>query len=721
VRALLLLLLLAPRAAASDRHVRQLTEGVQAIGVPGVPGPLSLLGGDAFPVIVGESSGRPVPIVAATTWGRGRVVALPHGGYLGAVLETADTGRLMTNAVRWAARGRPRVGVRENPFLLGFLRRAGLRAAPFEAMQQAGAFDVVVTPTVRLDAEQVEDLRRYVRGGGGLITANLGWGWRQLNPGKDLATEHAGNRLCGPMGIVWAGGTIRVPPNRQIAVEGIPPRMVHAGWALDALAAKQRVDTAVAVFTLSRCVAELPPDDELLLPRLRRLRKKEAPVPPLSDRDALAKVLLAVDLHRDRYLPPQEIRAHPAAGKFPGAVPRRAARVKRRLEIDTRIPDWHSTGLYAPPGEVITVAVGPQAAGRELKLRLGAHHDRLWNKKTWRRAPEITRAFPLAAPVTHGAGAFGGMVYVDVPRDCDLGTIAVEIAGAVEAPTFVLGRTDPGEWRRTIRRFPAPWAELATTKVILTLPARVVRDLDDPTGLMRFWDEVLDACADLATRPRERARPERYVTDEQISAGYMHAGYPIMTHLDAAPRFVDLEKLRATGDWGMFHEMGHNHQSGDWTFHGTGEVTVNLFTLYVLDTVCTDATGHQATSAEATRKWIERYRAGGNDFAMWKREPFLALVMYRQLQDAFGWEAYRKVFAEYRALPRQQRPRTNAEKRDQWLVRFSRTVGRDLGPFFGSWGVPTSAEARRSIAHLPPWMPEEGGGRGRPRPDSGAR
>ena len=30
-------------------------------------------------------------------------------------------------------------------------------------------------------------------------------------------------------------------------------------------------------------------------------------------------------------------------------------------------------------------------------------------------------------------------------------------------------------------------------------------------------------------------KPERFVTDEQISAGYMHSGYPIMAHLDVVP------------------------------------------------------------------------------------------------------------------------------------------------------------------------------------------
>jgi len=76
------------------------------------------------------------------------------------------------------------------------------------------------------------------------------------------------------------------------------------------------------------------------------------------------------------------------------------------------------------------------------------------------------------------------------------------------------------------------------------------------------------------------------------------------------------------------------------------------------------------------------------------------------VQDEFGWDAFRKTFAEYEALPKRARPRTDAEKRDQWLVRLSRNVGRDLGPYFEAWGVPTSKEARASLDDLEPWMPE---------------
>jgi hypothetical protein len=79
--------------------------------------------------------------------------------------------------------------------------------------------------------------------------------------------------------------------------------------------------------------------------------------------------------------------------------------------------------------------------------------------------------------------------------------------------------------------------------------------------------------------------------------------------------------------------------------------------------------------------------------------------MYHQLRMEFGWEPYRKVFAEYQTLSKAERPKDDDEKRDQWMVRFSRTVGKNLGPFFEAWGVPTSEGARASIKDLPAWMP----------------
>jgi hypothetical protein len=41
-----------------------------------------------------------------------------------------------------------------------------------------------------------------------------------------------------------------------------------------------------------------------------------------------------------------------------------------------------------------------------------------------------------------------------------------------------------------------------------------------------------------------------------------------------------------------------------------------------------------------------------------------------------------------------------------WLVRLSEATGKNLGPFFQVWGVPTSDKARKSVERLPKWLPD---------------
>jgi hypothetical protein len=416
--------------------------------------------------------------------------------------------------------------------------------------------------------------------------------------------------------------------------------------------------------------------------------------------------MLTLQLRELAKAPIDQLKPHPAAAAFPGAVPAGAPRVTRTIDVDLTVPRWHSTALYAAPGEQVTATLPADATAKGLRLRIGPHTDRTYHLPVWRRAPEISRAFALDQPTTRAANPFGGLIYIEVPDNTASGIVKITLANAVPAPLFVLGKTPVKEWRDSIRAAPATWAELANDKLIITLKSDAVRALDDPTAVLRHWDRVMDACATLAARPTARRSPERIVSDADISAGYMHAGYPIMTGLDVTDRFADPAALKTLDKgWGFYHEIGHNHQNPDWTFGGTTEVTVNLFSMYVLETVC-GLTKEQSTRRaliDPARR-IERYLAAPR-FDAWKADPFLALAMYAQLRNAFGWEPYRKVFAEYRALPPGERPKSDDDKRDQWMVRMSRATGRNLGPFFQAWGVPTTDAARRSIAGLPAWMP----------------
>lgn len=57
---------------------------------------------------------------------------------------------------------------------------------------------------------------------------------------------------------------------------------------------------------------------------------------------------------------------------------------------------------------------------------------------------------------------------------------------------------------------------------------------------------------------RDRPRAERIVLDCDISAGWMHSGYPIMAYTDpeVASQLNLPNWIGRTNAWGFFHELG---------------------------------------------------------------------------------------------------------------------------------------------------------------------
>jgi hypothetical protein len=708
--------------AADEADCRQILAGVSRINASGLPGPVAPFGPEAFAVAVGGSGKAKLPLVAATRFGKGCAMAFGKGEFfIPNALDDSDNARFLANCLVWASgKEKPQVGVIACPGFADALRGKGVAAKDI-TVADVGSVDAIVTKATRMPREQIAALRQAVTDGKGLLVGGLGWGWLQLNPGKTLAEDHAGNQLFAPMGIVWLDGMLKrtTSDGKAYDTTAALPAFTNASLALDAALARQagkqkmaKDDLPQASALLASTAQALPSSDTILLPRIRALLKDTSidvvPTPkhPLRESDLLPRLVLTMQMRELEKLPPEKVTAHPAAATFPGPVPANAPRVDGAATIDPTVPGWASTGMYAAPGELITLIFPADKAKAGYKVRIGSTTCRLWSKPFWSRAPAVTREFKVTAPEVKAASPFGGLLYVIVPKKATGEPFSVAIAHAVAAPYFVAGKTDPADWRARIRNLPAPRAELTCEKAILTVPSEFVRQLDDPTELMQTWTRVVNLAGELAAwEPGTRTFPQRYTADCQLCAGYMHAGNPIMVPISTADELVDNEGLLAKGSWGFFHETGHNHQSRDWTFGGTGEVTVNLFTMYIMEKLC-GIPPEKGRMGGPVRRSVHAYFATKRDFSRWKSDPFLALYMYYQMEQAFGWDAFKKVFAEYRALPEGEHPKTDDERRDQWLVRFSRTVGRNLGPFFDLWGVPVSEAAKKSVADLPIWMPE---------------
>lgn len=357
--------------------------------------------------------------------------------------------------------------------------------------------DVFVTTsyTERTEAEYAA-IRDRVAAGGGLLQG--GHAWYRACSNDDVAEAYPGNRILNAMGITITEATVDAGTDTD---DPEPPSdLFHAGKALAAIEA--HLDGSATLGNLQqRNAADTVGDAVQLLPfsfadyfdRVRALPDRVEPVVPTVD-----ATYAGMD---DDYW-------YAGAGE----------------------PVWRGTGLYVPPGEVVTVTLPAGWEGQGLSARIGAHPDTLWHLGSWSRHPDVSRVWEFAAAETRIASGFGGPLYVRVPAGLALGEGELTVAGAVEYARFVTG-ADPAAFR--VRLDDAPVAEFEGARFILTVPAAEVPAGTAPQALVGLWDRVL----------------------------------------------ADDAYLAEHGDWGAFHELGHNHQYGPLNLPGTTECTVNLWSV----------------------------------------------------------------------------------------------------------------------------------------------
>ena len=697
--------------------------------------PLAYGGGLSSRVVVWGEAAFPVAwtddesvVAAAARVGAGRALHLGHEGQLSGGLTGGGSGTLVRNALAWMhPAGSPVIGVSPGmDTLFDWLEAEGF-APIWAGPADLADIDIWMTTTYD-DHDDATDLaiREWLEAGGGVIAGGHAWWWAYSSGSTDPFHDHPGNQWLGVSGLTLSGSTAG---ESEVPVATEPAPLLHAGVALDAAAAHiegsaplSDTDAVRAAGAAGFAASVLPIDSPWFVDARSILDATPAVVPSAAAPVAPATqpieaLVVRIASALAARLPAAELDRHPAAADFPGEPSADAprgfltaavdgsydGRDSRYLYSGAGAAVWRSTGAWVPAGEPVTVTLPGSAAGSGVDLLVGAHSDQLWGKESWERMPEITRAWAVEGEETTVASAFGGPLYLRVPAGTDLGQLTLSIDGAVAMPRFVRGRDTDADWP-TLSVSGAPWGELETDGLILTVPAADLQAVSSPESLAAFWQDVLDAQARLAAIDTLRVRPERIVTDRQISAGWMHSGYPIMAHNASSGDLTDLDHLETNGDWGAFHELGHNHQWRDWLLPGTTETSCNLWSVYTMEQVVgiDRAAGHSALGATSRADRIQAYVDGGRDFsADWS--VWTALETWLQIQEAFGWAPLIAVQEQYLADAPGDDPGTDQGRIDRWATRMSDATGRDLGGFLDAWGVPLGSGARASMAAHPAW------------------
>jgi hypothetical protein len=144
------------------------------------------------------------------------------------------------------------------------------------------------------------------------------------------------------------------------------------------------------------------------------------------------------------------------------------------------------------------------------------------------------------------------------------------------------------------------------------------------------------------------------------------------------------------------------HQQNSWTWGGTTEITVNLWSLHAEDLFgagprLAEDNGEGRPTIAAARAVLA---AGAPDFLIDDGDTlFLRLVMFRQLQRAYGWDFYADLCRHFRRAPLPW-DATDQAKADALAFAASKVAGADLRGFFARWGLRLSPSGDHAIAML---------------------
>ena len=190
-----------PQVIGSDnqRAYSSLMQGLQELDLTGnaTPGTLYLMGDHAFPLAM-NMQGQ--VLMAASRFGRGRIVVLGHERYL------TTLPALVENALTWLR------GDGSENLLVGIhqsckpvadnLGETIFHGQVVEGFRQDLGVGVYVVDAYSMDPD-VKSLVEFLKAGGGLLIAGQAWSWAGQHPKENVLLAFPGNKVSSVAGIYF--------------------------------------------------------------------------------------------------------------------------------------------------------------------------------------------------------------------------------------------------------------------------------------------------------------------------------------------------------------------------------------------------------------------------------------------------------------------------------------------------------------------------------------
>ncbi len=377
-----------------------------------------------------------------------------------------------------------------------------------------------------------------------------------------------------------------------------------------------------------------------------------------------------------------------------------------------------STGLYAPPGELIQIRVPSGVYG--LTAQIGFHTEDLTGLNPSRREPLIYTVSELFPGVNQLRNPFGGYIWIK-GKNLSGGETEIQVTGGVKAPDFVLGETSVAEWQNQVRNTSVPWFEIRSSHMAFSVPRSLVLrsinngKLNDIDQVMEAWDEIMIedyyrfVGMDGGDGDNIPDFPERMVLDAQLENGVYvkDGGQPIVAQQDQYwfNEWTDLEKIKNGQSWGSFRALGYNYVpsiSPWWEDMREAGPNIHAFKISGIEgdlPSLGEINGVDDVFPQAIEYAMqneEKSFENDGEVSNWifKLTPFIQLFHNIENPDTGedGWDFYTHLLNE---LDEAEFPATgDLAKKNFFFITLSEFTQRDYSSFFDAWGMQIRDYAR---------------------------
>lgn len=368
-----------------------------------------------------------------------------------------------------------------------------------------------------------------------------------------------------------------------------------------------------------------------------------------------------------------------------------------RLKNGYYLTDFTATGLYMAPGATLDITVEQTTGTRLPKLLIGTYS----RYGTWNTQPTSVQLTAGTNTITNAAG---GLLWIRYTNSTTGSTAKVTFnSGYQYAPYYKLGVTTNSDWINQLQTYTTPDVVLEGTNcfIVVSRTKAIQYQAEDQSAILNKITQVIALEDDLNgldnSLPAHAKNVHTYLLTQHEDPAYYFFAYDYRTaYITSDVNAILTLSAVGTNGWGLWHELGHQHQMM-WRWGALGEVSVNLYSLYVqrtltpsINRLVNDGVWPKAFTYLGKPAGTKDYN-GSTSYTNPLTDLFIRLCMFQQLTLAYGDNFYRTLAKDMRV---ENPTLANDDARMRYFMLKACSIsGKNLSTFFQKWGLNLSTPA----------------------------